>query len=213
MTLKGAWTRGRVNQVDAAGTLHGTFWRPDLSFDAERVLFSFHPANEKAFHIYEINVDGTGLRQVTRGIYDDVDPIYLPDDEHIIFPSTRGHNYVRCMPPTNSFSLTRCDLQGQNMYLISRNIEPDYLPSMLSDGRVIYTRWEYTDKPLWRAQSMWTMTRTEQVRRLTGAIRAYGRPAERYTRDTWFQEGDVYRGRTPYMVTREHWDSRQANRS
>jgi hypothetical protein len=27
----------------------------------------------------------------------------------------------------------------------------------MNDGRVIYTRWEYTDKPLWRAQSLWTM--------------------------------------------------------
>ena len=28
---------------------------------------------------------------------------------------------------------------------------------MLNDGRIAYTRWEYTDKPLWRAQSLWTV--------------------------------------------------------
>jgi hypothetical protein len=27
----------------------------------------------------------------------------------------------------------------------------------MNDGRVIYTRWEYTDKPLWRAQGLWTV--------------------------------------------------------
>ena len=27
----------------------------------------------------------------------------------------------------------------------------------MNDGRVIYTRWEYTDKPLWRAQKLWTI--------------------------------------------------------
>ena len=27
----------------------------------------------------------------------------------------------------------------------------------MNDGRVIYTRWEYTDKPLWRAEKLWTM--------------------------------------------------------
>ncbi len=27
----------------------------------------------------------------------------------------------------------------------------------MADGRVIYTRWEYTDKPLWRAQGLWTV--------------------------------------------------------
>jgi hypothetical protein len=157
LTLKGLSPAGRLTKLMPVEPLHGTFWRPDLSFDAKRVLFSFHPANEKNYHLYEVNVDGSGLRQITEGIYDDVDPIYLPDDEHIIFASTRGHNYVRCMPPTNSFVLTRCDLKGGNMYIISRNNEPDYLPSLLGDGRVIYTRWEYTDKPLWRAQSLWTM--------------------------------------------------------
>lgn len=157
LILDGLSPAGHLTKLMPTEPLHGTFWRPDLSFDAQRVLFSFHPANEKNFHLYEINIDGSGLRQITEGIYDDVDPIYLPDGKHLVFASTRGHNYVRCMPPTNSFTLTRCDLDGRNMYLISRNNEPDYLPSLLSDGRVIYTRWEYMDKPLWRAQSLWTM--------------------------------------------------------
>lgn len=157
LILDGLWPAGEVTKLMPVEPLHGTFWRPGLSFDAKRVLVSFHPANEKNFHLYEIKIDGSGLRQITTGIYDDVDPIYLPDETHIVFASTRGHNYVRCMPPTNSFTLTRCDLDGGNMYLISRNNEPDYLPALLDDGRVIYTRWEYTDKPLWRAQSLWTM--------------------------------------------------------
>jgi len=157
LILEGLSPAGHLKKLMPHEPLHGTFWRPDLSFDAQRVLVSLHPANEKNFHLYEINIDGSGLRQITAGIYDDVDPIYLPDGKHIIFASTRGHNYVRCMPPTNSFTLTRCDLHGKNMFLISRNNEPDYLPALLRDGRVIYTRWEYVDKPLWRAQSLWTM--------------------------------------------------------
>ncbi len=157
MILEGLSPEGHLTQLMPQEPLHGSFWRPDVSFDADRVLFCFKPHNEKAFHLYEINADGTGLRQITDGIFDDFDPIYLPDGEHIAFTTTRGHTYVRCMPPTNAFVLARCRLDGTKMYFISRNNEPDYLPSVMHDGRIIYTRWEYTDKPLWRAQGIWTV--------------------------------------------------------
>lgn len=156
LVLKGLHPGGTVRQLMPQPPLHGSFWRPDLSFDAQKVLFCFKPHNEKSFHLYEINVDGSGLRQLTDGPYDDVDPVYLPDG-HLLFPTTRGNNYVRCMPPTNSFELARADADGRNLYIISQSNEPDYLPSVMNDGRVVYTRWEYTDKPLWRAQGLWTL--------------------------------------------------------
>jgi hypothetical protein len=156
LILDGLSPGGHLTQLMPQAPLHGSFWRPDLSFDAKKVLFCFKPHNEKAFHLYEINVDGSGLVQLTDGIYDDLDPIYLPDG-HLLFSTTRGHTYVRCMPPTNAFVLARCEADGKNIYLVSQNNEPDYLPSVMNDGRVVYTRWEYTDKPLWRAQKLWTM--------------------------------------------------------
>jgi len=157
LVLEGLSPEGKLTQLMPQPPLHGSFWRPDLSFDARKALFCFKPHNEKSFHLYEINVDGSGLVQLTDGRFDDFDPIYLPDGEHILFSTTRGHTYVRCMPPTNAYVLARCDGDGKNIYLISRNNEPDYLPSVMNDGRVIYTRWEYTDKPLWRAQGLWTV--------------------------------------------------------
>lgn len=157
VVLEGLHPGGNVRQLMPQEPLHGCFWRPDVSFDGQRVLFCFLPHNEKSFHIYEINADGTGLVQLTDGPYDDLDPIYLPDEEHILFSTTRGHTYVRCMPPTNAFVLARANRDGSSIYLISANNEPDYLPSLMHDGRVVYTRWEYTDKPLWRAQSLWTV--------------------------------------------------------
>ena len=51
------------------------FWRPDLSFDGRRVLFCFHPEGDKSFHLYEVGVDGSGLRQLTFGNHDDLDPL------------------------------------------------------------------------------------------------------------------------------------------
>ena len=161
LVQKGLGPDGKLTQLAPSVPLHGVFWRPDLSFDASKVLFSFKPHNEKTFHIYEIGLDGTGLRQLTSGMFDDFDPIYLPDGKNIMFLTTRGHIYVRCMPPTNAFVTARMALDtkpgDKNLYIVSRNGEPEYTPSVMNDGRVVFTRWEYTDKPLWRAQSLWTM--------------------------------------------------------
>ena len=134
----------------------GSFWRPDLSYDAQKVVFCMNPEKEQSFHLYEVNVDGSGFKQLTRGDYDDLDPIYLPDGK-LLFSTSRANTYIRCMPYTYSFVLARCESDGKNIYIVSRNSECDYLPSMLNNGRVIYSRWEYTDKGLWRVQSLWSM--------------------------------------------------------
>jgi hypothetical protein len=157
LVLEGLAPDGKLRQLMPQPPLAGSFWRPDVSYDGRRIVFCFKPHNEKSFHLYEIGADGTGLVQLTDGPFDDFDPVYLPDERHVLFSTTRAHTYVRCMPPTNAFVLARCDRDGKNVYLISSNNEPDYLPSVMNDGRVIYTRWEYTDKPLWRAEKLWTI--------------------------------------------------------
>jgi hypothetical protein len=151
--LKNLSPSGKVVSIGPAA--EGSYWRPDLSFDADKVVFCFKPAQDKTFHLYEVNVDGKDLRQLTTGDYDDLDPIYLPDG-HIMFVTTRCNTYVRCMPHANSYVLARCDPDGRNIYLVSHGNECDWLPALLDDGRVVYSRWEYTDKPLWRIQSLWT---------------------------------------------------------
>ena len=155
LAIEGLRPGGRVRKLAPRQTL-ASFWRPDLSFDAKRVLFCMKPADEKSFHLYEIGIDGAGLKQITRSDYDDLDPIYLPDGK-IMFSTTRCNTYIRCMPYTYAYVLARCDRDGRNIYIISRGNEPDWLPALLNDGRVAYTRWEYTDKALWRIQSLWTV--------------------------------------------------------
>lgn len=154
MVLDGLHPGGKLRQIGP--TEPAAYWRPDLSFDARKVLFCMKPAAEQSFHLYEINLDGSGLRQLTNSLYDDLDPIYLPDG-HIMFVSSRCNTYIRCMPEAHASVLARCDGDGRNIYLISRNSENDFLPSLLNDGRVIYSRWEYTDKPLWNNQKLWTI--------------------------------------------------------
>lgn len=40
---------------------------PELSYDATRVIFSMRPEKNDGYHIYEIGIDGKGLRQLTEG--------------------------------------------------------------------------------------------------------------------------------------------------
>ena len=147
---------GDEGVADVLPQQHGSFWRPDLSYDTKKIVFSYRPIGEKSFHLFECNSDGTGFTQLTRGDYDDLDPAYLPDGK-LVFCTGRQHSYVRCMPMTHSFAMARCDGDGKNIYILSANGEPEYQPSVMNDGRVIFTRWEYTDKALWRVQSLWYM--------------------------------------------------------
>ena len=71
----------------------GSYWRPDLSFDARRVLFCFKGENEKSFRLYETDLDANRPRQLTHSDYDDLDPIYLPTG---IFSSPRPAAIPTC---------------------------------------------------------------------------------------------------------------------
>jgi hypothetical protein len=135
LTLQGLHPAGKVQKL--APEKPGSFWRPDVSFDAKKVLFCYKAHDEQSFHLYEVNIDGTGLRQLTSGPYDDLDPIYLPDG-HIMFSTTRSNTYLRCGPYMYTYVLARCDADGGDIYLISRGNESEWLPTLLEDGRVIY---------------------------------------------------------------------------
>ncbi len=153
--LKGLTPDGQLRRL-APNQGRASFLRPDVSHDGWRVLFCMMPEEDRSYHVYEIGVDGKGLRQLTSGSYSDVDPIYLPDG-NIVFLTTRGNTYGGCAPWSPQHIMARCDNQGKKLYLLSIASEPEYSPSVLDDGRVIYTRWEYNDKGLNRIQSLWTM--------------------------------------------------------
>ena len=66
--------------LDAEG---GSIRDPEVHYDAQNVS-SFPTAKQTPdfYHLYEINVDGSGLRQLTVGDFDDFEPTYLPDGGH-----------------------------------------------------------------------------------------------------------------------------------
>src|SRR5690242_19726790 len=86
---------------------------PKVSFDGKKILFSMRPPGGTWRNIYEINADGTGLRQVTSGGGHDFDPLYLPDDK-IVFTSTRD-NEMDEYNHSLAAHLYECDLDGSNL--------------------------------------------------------------------------------------------------
>jgi hypothetical protein len=178
------------------GWPEGNFLRPDLSYDGKKVLFSwcrFYPglaeglkdktnkenhAEDAHYHIYEMNIDGTGVRRLTRGWYDDFDARYLPQGD-IVFGSTRkgtalqadrdsagatcvaalGDSYVRCggdkWRPVPVFTLHRMNIEGGNLCAISAFENFEWTPAIGADGQVLYARWDYIDRFNGHFMSLW----------------------------------------------------------
>jgi cytochrome c553 len=114
---------------------------PCVSFDAQSVLFSMDPAGPEPRNIYEIGIDGRGLRRITSGGGDDFDPIYLADGR-ILFTSNRDRERDEYNSASKEVLYT-CDADGANIHRISFNLSDDFDPFLLSTGRVAYTRWEH----------------------------------------------------------------------
>ena len=161
----------------------GIFGRFDLNFDASRIVFDWKKAPREGFRIYEVNVDGSGLRQLsfrpddedariakydnsrnggTARMYyhqtDDMHPCYLPDGG-IIFTSSRCEYGTLCDGPDHLSTtiLYRMDGDGSNMQKLTNSAVSEFSPSIMEDGWVLYTRWEYVDKGQLGIKCLWAM--------------------------------------------------------
>ena len=126
---------------------------PQVHYDGHKILFSYRKGGTEHYHLYEIEADGTGLRQLTDGQYDDIEPTYLPDGS-VVFVSTRCKRWVNCWL-TQVATMYRCDADGRNIRAISSNTEHDNTPWPLPDGRLLYTRWEYVDRSQVHYHHLW----------------------------------------------------------
>ena len=127
---------------------------PVVDYEGKRVLFSWRKGGSDYYNLYEIGADGTGLRQITDGAWDDIEPAYLPDGG-IVFVSSRCNRWVNCWL-TQVAVLYRCDGEGKGLRPISSNNEQDNTPWVLPDGRILYTRWEYVDRSQVDYHHLWT---------------------------------------------------------
>ena len=158
-----------LSPVSPAGRLT-TLYRPqrrvfvgdlDLHFDAGKMIFS-SISDKNRWHIYEIGADGKGLAQVTPGDEPDVDnydPTYLPD-ERIIFGSTRYFQGVPCVGGgdrvANLFSIN-AKRDPASIRQLTFEQDHDWCPTLMHDGKVMYTRWEYSDTPHYFTRILFNM--------------------------------------------------------
>lgn len=177
----------------------GSFLRPTLSYDGQKILFAWcrhHPnlaaetnklnkANvpENAFyHLFEMNVDGGGVRQLTRGKYDDFDGRYLPDGRIVFLSTRRGQAvragwdsaartvakkdlpdcYVRCgggpERPVAVYTLHVMDADGARINAISPFEMFEWTPEIGHDGSVWFSRWDYIDRDNMPYMGLWAMS-------------------------------------------------------
>lgn len=156
-------TEGQLKLFDArSGTARtllapgagATVRDPDVDFDAKRLVFSMRKNKDDDYHIYTMNADGTGLRQLTFAPeVSDIDPIWLPDGD-ILFSSTREPKYCMCNRHIMC-NLYRMKPNGANIHQIGKSTLFEGHSSLMPDGRVLYDRWEYVDRNFGDAQGLW----------------------------------------------------------
>ncbi|MBN1418096.1 MAG: hypothetical protein JXP34_04930, partial [Planctomycetes bacterium] len=127
----------------------------DLSYDGETILFSWRRTQDQGYHLWTIRTDGSDLRQATDGPWHDYNGCWLPDGG-IAFLSTRAPQFAYCWHAPVGI-VHRMDPDGSNVRPLSANYLNDFTPYPLEDGRIIYSRWEYVDRPAIPIQSLWTI--------------------------------------------------------
>jgi hypothetical protein len=163
---------GQLRRIFDAG--EGMITTADLSYDGREIVFALrrgghvasnpmahiedisrYPEEAHNYHLFRINIDGTGLVQLTHGAHNNLDPCWLPDGG-IAFMSDRKPAYAYCWVTTSPV-LYRMERDGSKQQRLSANYLMDFTPSVLNNGRIIYTRWEYVDRPACPIQSLWTI--------------------------------------------------------
>ena len=118
-----------------------------LHWDADRLLFSSLNENRQ-WQIYEINTDGTGLHQkvvVDEPDLEFCDANYLPDGK-VVATCNIGYNGVPCVHGDDVVAnLVSYDPETKNIHRLTFDQDGNWAPIVIPNGRLMYTRWEYTD--------------------------------------------------------------------
>jgi cytochrome c553 len=138
---------------------------PMIDFDADRVYFAFRPEREGVaghphyWHLMVMNLDGSELKQLTDGPYHDMYPCPLPDGG-LAFISTRCEKRFLCWRP-QAYVLYRMDnplsAKESDIHALSYANLTEWAPSVMNDGRILWTRSEYLDKGANFGHTIWAI--------------------------------------------------------
>ncbi|HUS93123.1 MAG TPA: hypothetical protein VM695_14795 [Phycisphaerae bacterium] len=137
-SLAPAAPNGRLRNLtpEFAAAIH-----PTISYDGTRVLFAGREGPRGRWDIWEMNVDGSGKRQITRDLSDCLNPCYLPDGR-ILFCSGKGEARDEYDKEVAKH-LFICQADGSDPEQISFNLSSESFPTVLQDGRVLFTSWQH----------------------------------------------------------------------
>ncbi len=123
---------------------------PEVSFDGKRILFAAKKNASDDWNIYEMQADGSRVRQITRGLGDCRSPVYqsslfVLDSEkpwyQAAFASVAAGelNEYAAIPSTNLYSVK---LDGSAVRRLTFNPSSSLDPYMLPDGRLLFAGWQ-----------------------------------------------------------------------
>jgi len=137
-----ATTDGRLVLVDSAGHRLVTLskragkavsnWAPAWSPDGEWLAFVRSTNGRRSFHVYVMRADGSGVRQLTRGRFDE-SPAWSPDGQWIAYTSMGG---IRIVHPNGSGSRA---VRGTGITRAHYSEPYASLPSWTPRGRLSYS--------------------------------------------------------------------------
>ena len=138
---------------------------PDVDWDGKRIAFAAVKNNSRldkwedgtCYHVFTCNLDGSNIRQLTSGPWNEFDPCWLPNGR-IAFISERRGGFVRCSGnrPVPSFTLHSMFDDGEDIVRLSHHETNEWHPSVNNDGMIVYTRWDYVDRGAGQAHHAWT---------------------------------------------------------
>lgn len=134
----------------------GVIRDPDVSADGQRVLFSWKKTSSDDYHLYEMNIGTREITELTFGSgISDTEGKYLSDGS-VVFNSSRATQMVDCWI-TQVSNLFKCNSDGSEIIRLGRDQVHTTYPTVTSDGRVIYTRWDYNDRTQMWVQGVFQM--------------------------------------------------------